>query len=155
MSSLLHALRRKQVVNQPNGPATAFATTHHSPASTRHRWVWIAVLLALGLGAGGHYAWQQLSHQPIEQKVEVKTVIKPDFIRVEPKALTTRPLPLPPVELPAPALVEPEPEPMPRPAPTRQAAPAKPRASQPKPPNVIRYKPSLAEQVQQAWQELP
>ncbi|WP_279464532.1 GspB family T2SS assembly factor variant ExeB [Aeromonas veronii] len=95
MSTLLKALRRAQ---QPqlsaHIPAMGLPMPQEEERSPR-RIGWLLVPLALLLGAGANYGWHLLHLRPIEEKVEVKEVITPPFVRVEPKAMVTRPLPPP------------------------------------------------------------
>ena len=51
-----------------------------------------------GDGAAANYGWHLLNNRPIEKTVEVKEVVTPPFVRVEPKPMITRPLPPPPPE---------------------------------------------------------
>ncbi|MFM5401587.1 type II secretion system assembly factor GspB [Aeromonas sp. 600724] len=102
MSTLLKALHRAQ---QPQiyipamGLAIPSKETRPSPRLT-----WLFALLALLLGAGANYGWHLLHLRPIEERIEVKKVITPPFVRVEPKAMVTRPLPPP---LPEPTVQQP------------------------------------------------
>ncbi|WP_421283442.1 GspB family T2SS assembly factor variant ExeB [Aeromonas veronii] len=95
MSTLLKALRRAQ---QPqlsaHIPAMGLPMPREEKRSPR-RIGWLLAPLALLLGAGANYGWHLLHLRPIEEKVEVKEVITPPFVRVEPKAMVTRPLPPP------------------------------------------------------------
>lgn len=95
MSTLLKALRRAE---QPAIPAHIPAMGLPLPREEeRHprRIGWLLAPLALLLGAGANYGWHLLHNRPIEEKVEVKEVVRPPFVRVEPKAMSTRPLPPP------------------------------------------------------------
>ncbi|WP_439844773.1 type II secretion system assembly factor GspB [Aeromonas veronii] len=95
MSTLLKALRRAQ---QPqlsaHIPAMGLLMPREEERSAR-RIGWLLAPLALLLGAGANYGWHLIHLRPIEEKVEVKEVITPPFVRVEPKAMVTRPLPPP------------------------------------------------------------
>lgn len=95
MSTLLKALRRAQ---QPqlsaHIPAMGLSMPREEERNPR-RIGWLLAPLALLLGAGANYGWHLLHLRPIEEKVEVKEVITPPFVRVEPKAMVTRPLPPP------------------------------------------------------------
>ena len=95
MSTLLKALRRAQ---QPqlsaHIPAMGLPMPWEEERSPR-RIGWLLAPLALLLGAGANYGWHLIHLRPIEEKVEVKKVITPPFVRVEPKAMVTRPLPTP------------------------------------------------------------
>lgn len=104
MSTLLKALRRAE---QPAIPAHIPAMGLPLPREEeRHprRIGWLLAPLALLLGAGANYGWHLLHNRPIEEKVEVKEVVRPPFVRVEPKAMITRPLPPP---LPEPVVQQP------------------------------------------------
>ncbi|HHQ4738274.1 GspB family T2SS assembly factor variant ExeB [Aeromonas veronii] len=95
MSTLLKALRRAQ---QPqlsaHIPAMGLSMPREEERNPR-RIGWLLAPLALLLGAGANYGWHLIHLRPIEEKVEVKEVITPPFVRVEPKAMVTRPLPPP------------------------------------------------------------
>ena len=95
MSTLLKALRRAQ---QPqlsaHIPAMGLPMPREEERSPR-RIGWLLAPLALLLGASANYGWHLIHLRPIEEKVEVKEVITPPFVRVEPKAMVTRPLPPP------------------------------------------------------------
>ncbi|EKP0309565.1 type II secretion system assembly factor GspB [Aeromonas veronii] len=95
MSTLLNALRRAQ---QPQCsthiPAMGLPMPREEARSSR-RIGWLLAPLALLLGAGANYGWHLIHLRPIEEKVEVKEVITPPFVRVEPRAMVTRPLPPP------------------------------------------------------------
>ncbi|MCF3097628.1 general secretion pathway protein GspB, partial [Aeromonas australiensis] len=97
MSTLLKALHRAQ---QPqlstHIPAMGLPMPREEERS-RRRIGWLLAPLALLLGAGANYGWHLIHLRPIEEKVEVKEVITPPFVRVEPKAMVTRPLPPPPL----------------------------------------------------------
>ena len=63
------------------------------------RWIWwLLAPLALVMGAAANYGWHLLNNRPIEKMVEVKEVVTPPFVRVEPRPMITRPLPPPPPE---------------------------------------------------------
>ena len=95
MSTLLKALRRAQ---QPqlsaHSPAMGLPMPREEERSPR-RIGWLLAPLALLLGASANYGWHLIHLRPIEEKVEVKEVITPPFVRVEPKAMVTRLLPPP------------------------------------------------------------
>lgn len=106
MSTLLKALRR---ADQPQ-------FTHHMPLmglpvsqeeEPDRRWIWwVLAPLALIMGAAANYGWHLYHLKPIEQQIEVKEVVTPPFVRVEPRPMITRPLPPPlpePVVQPKPA----------------------------------------------------
>ena len=60
------------------------------------RWIWWALVpLALVMGAAANYGWHLYHLKPVEQQVEVKEVVTPPFVRVEPRPMITRPLPPP------------------------------------------------------------
>jgi general secretion pathway protein B len=104
MSTLLKALRRAQ---QPqlsaHIPAMGLPMPREEERSPRRIGLLLAPL-ALLLGAGANYGWHLLHNRPLEEKVEVKEVITPPFVRVEPKVMVTRPLPPP---LPEPVVPQP------------------------------------------------
>ncbi|MBW3804697.1 type II secretion system assembly factor GspB [Aeromonas jandaei] len=131
MSTLLKALHRAQQP-QPQTciPAMGLAMPREE-ARTSRRLVWLLAPLALLLGAGANYGWHLIHLRPIEEKVEVKEVVTPPFVRVEPKAMVTRPLPPP---LPEPLVQQP-----------KVAATSNPTAS----------RPTLAEQLMRALNETP
>ncbi|QNF14209.1 general secretion pathway protein GspB [Aeromonas jandaei] len=130
MSTLLKALHRAQQP-QPQTciPAMGLAMPREE-ARTSRRLVWLLAPLALLLGAGANYGWHLIHLRPIEEKVEVKEVVTPPFVRVEPKAMVTRPLPPP---LPEPVVQQP------------RTATSNPAAS----------RPTLAEQLMRALNETP
>lgn len=132
MSTLLKALRRAQQpslsVHIPAMGLPMPRDEEHSPRRTG----WLLAPLALLLGAGANYGWHLLHLRPIEEKVEVKEVITPPFVRVEPKAMVTRPLPPP---LPEPVVQQPK----------VAVATSNPEAS----------RPTLAEQLIRALNETP
>ncbi|MGL6624391.1 MULTISPECIES: GspB family T2SS assembly factor variant ExeB [Aeromonas] len=132
MSTLLKALHRAQQP-QPQTciPAMGLAMPREE-ARTSRRLVWLLAPLALLLGAGANYGWHLIHLRPIEEKVEVKEVVTPPFVRVEPKAMVTRPLPPP---LPEPVVQQPR----------VAAATSNPAAS----------RPTLAEQLMRALNETP
>ncbi|MGL4766439.1 GspB family T2SS assembly factor variant ExeB [Aeromonas jandaei] len=131
MSTLLKALHRAQQP-QPQTciPAMGLAMPREE-ARTSRRLVWLLAPLALLLGAGANYGWHLIHLRPIEEKVEVKEVVTPPFVRVEPKAMVTRPLPPP---LPEPVVQQP-----------KVATTSNPAAS----------RPTLAEQLMRALNETP
>lgn len=131
MSTLLKALHRAQQP-QPQTciPAMGLAMPREE-AQTSRRLVWLLTPLALLLGAGANYGWHLIHLRPIEEKVEVKEVVTPPFVRVEPKAMVTRPLPPP---LPEPVVQQP-----------KVATTSNPAAS----------RPTLAEQLMRALNETP
>ena len=88
--------------------------------------------LALVMGAAANYGWHLLNNRPIEKTVEVKEVVTPPFVRVEPRPMITRPLPPPP------------PEPVVIPKTDAQAAPAPADSSQ-----------GLAERIMNALNSTP
>ncbi|WP_421237276.1 GspB family T2SS assembly factor variant ExeB [Aeromonas jandaei] len=132
MSTLLKALHRAQQP-QPQTciPAMGLAMPREE-ARTSRRLVWLLAPLALLLGAGANYGWHLIHLRPIEEKVEVKEVVTPPFVRVEPKAMVTRPLPPP---LPEPVVQQPR----------VATATSNPAAS----------RPTLAEQLMRALNETP
>ncbi|MGY3914133.1 GspB family T2SS assembly factor variant ExeB [Aeromonas australiensis] len=134
MSTLLKALHRAQ---QPqlstHIPAMGLPMPREEERS-RRRIGWLLAPLALLLGAGANYGWHLIHLRPIEEKVEVKEVITPPFVRVEPKAMVTRPLP----------------PPLPEPVVQPRAVARNEGASQGNPPTL-----SLAEQLMRALNETP
>ena len=134
MSTLLKALHRAQQPQQSAHIPAMGLPMPREEARTSRRIGWLLAPLALLLGAGANYGWHLIHLRPIEEKVEVKEVITPPFVRVEPKAMVTRPLP-PPL---------PEPVVQPR-AVTRNKG-----ANQGNPPAL-----SLAEQLMRALNETP
>lgn len=95
MSTLLKALRRAQQPHPtPLIPAMGLAIPREEERQSR-RIGWLLAPLALLLGAGANYGWHLLHLSPLEEQVEVKEVIPSPFVRVEPKAMVTRPLPPP------------------------------------------------------------
>lgn len=132
MSTLLNALRRAQQPSQQSHiPAMGLAIAREEAQPAR-RVGWLLAPLALLLGAGANYGWHLIHLRPIEEKVEVKEVIASPFVRVEPKAMVTRPLPPP---LPEPVVQQPR----------VAAAASNPAAS----------RPTLAEQLMRALNETP
>lgn len=111
MSTLLKALRR---ADQPqlttHMPLMGLPVGQEEEPSRRWIW-WLLAPLALVMGAGANYGWHLYHLKPIEQQIEVKEVVTPPFVRVEPRPMITRPLP-PPL---------PEPVVAPRPAPQASA----------------------------------
>lgn len=103
MSTLLKALQRAQQPPQAHIPGMGLAIARDE-ARTPRRIGWLLVPLALLLGAAANYGWHLLHNRPIEKRVEVKQIVPPPFVRVEPRALVTRPLPPP---LPAPVVKQP------------------------------------------------
>jgi general secretion pathway protein B len=102
MSTLLKALRRAdQPQFTPHMPLMGLSVSREEEPNRRWIW-WLLAPLALLMGAGANYGWHLLNLKPIEQQVEVKEVIKPPFVRVEPKPMITRPLPPP---LPEPVVI--------------------------------------------------
>ncbi|QPR54981.1 GspB family T2SS assembly factor variant ExeB [Aeromonas allosaccharophila] len=134
MSTLLKALHRAQQPQQSAHIPAMGLPMPREEARTSRRIGWLLAPLALLLGAGANYGWHLIHLRPIEEKVEVKEVITPPFVRVEPRAMVTRPLP-PPL---------PEPVVQPR-AVTRNEG-----TSQGNPPAL-----SLAEQLMRALNETP
>ena len=57
-------------------------------------WV-VGLPLCLLMGAAANYGWHLYHLKPIEQQIEVKEVVTPPFVRVEPRSMVTRPLPPP------------------------------------------------------------
>lgn len=134
MSTLLKALHRAQQPQQSAHIPAMGLPMPREEARTSRRIGWLLAPLALLLGAGANYGWHLIHLRPIEEKVEVKEVITPPFVRVEPRAMVTRPLPAP----------LPEPVVQPRAVARNEAA------SQGNPPAL-----SLAEQLMRALNETP
>jgi len=98
MSTLLKALRRAdQPQFPPHIPAMGLPVSQEEEQPRGWIW-WLLALLALVMGAAANYGWHLLNNRPIEKTVEVKEVVTPPFVRVEPKPMITRPLPPPPPE---------------------------------------------------------
>lgn len=110
MSTLLKALRRAdQSQFTPHMPLMGLPVSQEEEPDRRWIW-WLLAPLALVMGAGANYGWHLYHLKPIEQQIEVKEVVTPPFVRVEPKPMITRPLPPP---LPEP-VVQPKAAPAPR-----------------------------------------
>ncbi|MFM5816009.1 GspB family T2SS assembly factor variant ExeB [Aeromonas dhakensis] len=113
MSTLLKALRRAdQPQFTPHIPAMGLPVSQDEEQPRRWIW-WLLAPLALVMGAAANYGWHLLNNRPIEKTVEVKEVVTPPFVRVEPKPMITRPLPPPPPE----PVVTPKADAQPAPAP--------------------------------------
>ena len=134
MSTLLKALHRAQQPQQSAHIPAMGLPMPREEARTSRRIGWLLAPLALLLGAGANYGWHLIHLRPIEEKVEVKEVITPPFVRVEPKAMVTRPLP----------------PPLPEPVVQPRAVARNESASQGNPPAL-----SLAEQLMRALNETP
>ena len=110
MSTLLKALRRAdQPQFTPHMPLMGLPVSQEEEPNRRWIW-WLLAPLALIMGAGANYGWHLYHLRPIEQQIEVKEVVTPPFVRVEPKPMITRPLPPPlpePVVQPKPAAAAP------------------------------------------------
>ncbi|WP_219591385.1 GspB family T2SS assembly factor variant ExeB [Aeromonas salmonicida] len=95
MSTLLKALRR---ADQPQFtshiPAMGLPVTQEEEQNRRWIW-WLLAPFALLMGAGANYGWHLLNNRPIEKTIEVKEVVTPPFVRIEPRPMITRPLPPP------------------------------------------------------------
>ncbi|MGY3858110.1 MULTISPECIES: GspB family T2SS assembly factor variant ExeB [Aeromonas] len=110
MSTLLKALRRAdQPQFTPHMPLMGLPVSQDEEPNRRWIW-WLLAPLALVMGAGANYGWHLYHLKPIEQQIEVKEVVTPPFVRVEPKPMITRPLPPP---LPEP-VVQPKAAPAPK-----------------------------------------
>lgn len=110
MSTLLKALRRAdQPQFTPHMPLMGLPVSQEEEPN--HRWIWwLLAPLALIMGAAANYGWHLYHLKPIEQQIEVKEVVTPPFVRVEPRPMITRPLPPPlpePVVQPKPAAAAP------------------------------------------------
>ena len=134
MSTLLKALHRAQQPQQSAHIPAMGLPMPREEARTSRRIGWLLAPLALLLGAGANYGWHLIHLRPIEEKVEVKEVITPPFVRVEPKAMVTRPLP----------------PPLPEPVVQPRAVARNEGASQGNTPSL-----SLAEQLMKALNETP
>ncbi|MGY3949355.1 general secretion pathway protein GspB [Aeromonas allosaccharophila] len=134
MSTLLKALHRAQQPQQSAHIPAMGLPMPREEARTSRRIGWLLAPLALLLGAGANYGWHLIHLRPIEEKVEIKEVITPPFVRVEPRAMVTRPLP----------------PPLPEPVVQPRAVARNEGASQGNPPDL-----SLAEQLMRALNETP
>ena len=134
MSTLLKALHRAQQPQQSAHIPAMGLPMPREEARTSRRIGWLLAPLALLLGAGANYGWHLIHLRPIEEKVEIKEVITPPFVRVEPRAMVTRPLP----------------PPLPEPVVQPRAVARNEEASQGNPPAL-----SLAEQLMRALNETP
>lgn len=106
MSTLLKALRRADTPQHaPYIPAMGLPVSREEEPNRAWIW-WLLAPLAIAMGAAANYGWHLLHNRPIEEQVEVKEIVTAPFMRVEPEAMITRPLPPPlpePVILPKPA----------------------------------------------------
>ncbi|WOE65498.1 type II secretion system assembly factor GspB [Aeromonas allosaccharophila] len=134
MSTLLKALHRAQQPQQSAHIPAMGLPMPREEARTSRRIGWLLAPLALLLGAGANYGWHLIHLRPIEEKVEIKEVITPPFVRVEPRAMVTRPLPAP----------------LPEPVVQPRAVARNEGANQGNPPAL-----SLAEQLMRALNETP
>ncbi|MNJ33954.1 hypothetical protein D3C77_286470 [compost metagenome] len=95
MSTLLKALRRAdQSQFTPHMPLMGLPVGQEEEPNRRWIW-WLLAPLALIMGAAANYGWHLYHLKPIEQQIEVKEVVTPPFVRVEPRPMITRPLPPP------------------------------------------------------------
>lgn len=95
MSTLLKALRRAdQSQFTPHMPLMGLPVSQEEEPGRRWIW-WLLVPLALLMGAAANYGWHLYHLKPLEQQIEVKEVVTPPFVRVEPRSMVTRPLPPP------------------------------------------------------------
>lgn len=134
MSTLLKALRRAdQSQFTPHMPLMGLPVSQEEEPGRRWIW-WLLAPLALLMGAAANYGWHLYHLKPLEQQIEVKEVVTPPFVRVEPRSMVTRPLP-PPL---------PEPVVQPRPVAAAPAAATAGNASQ-----------SLAERIMMALNNTP
>lgn len=105
MSTLLKALRRADAPQHaPYIPAMGLPVSREEEPNRAWIW-WLLAPLAIAMGAAANYGWHLLHNRPIEEQVEVKEIVTAPFMRVEPEAMITRPLPPPlpePVILPKP-----------------------------------------------------
>ena len=134
MSTLLKALRRAdQSQFTPHMPLMGLPVSQEEEPGRRWIW-WLLAPLALLMGAAANYGWHLYHLKPLEQQIEVKEVVTPPFVRVEPRSMVTRPLP-PPL---------PEPVVQPRPVAAAPAAATAGNAPQ-----------SLAERIMMALNNTP
>lgn len=102
MSTLLKALRRADAPQHaPYIPAMGLPVSREEEPNRAWIW-WLLAPLAIAMGAAANYGWHLLHNRPIEEQVEVKEIVTAPFMRVEPEAMITRPLPPP---LPAPVIL--------------------------------------------------
>ena len=95
MSTLLKALRRAdQPQFTPYMPLMGLPVSQEEEPDRRWIW-WLLAPLALIMGAAANYGWHLYHLKPLEQQIEVKEVVTPPFVRVEPRSMVTRPLPPP------------------------------------------------------------
>lgn len=95
MSTLLKALRRAdQSQFTPHMPLMGLPVSQEEEPGRRWIW-WLLAPLALLMGAAANYGWHLYHLKPLEQQIEVKEVVTPPFVRVEPRSMVTRPLPPP------------------------------------------------------------
>ena len=95
MSTLLKALRRAdQSQFTPHMPLMGLPVSQEEEPGRRWIW-WLLAPLALLMGAATNYGWHLYHLKPLEQQIEVKEVVTPPFVRVEPRSMVTRPLPPP------------------------------------------------------------
>ena len=95
MSTLLKALRRAdQSQFTPHMPLMGLPVSQEEEPGRRWIW-WLLAPLALLMGAAANYGWHLYHLKPLEQQIEVKEVVTPPFVRVEPRPMITRPLPPP------------------------------------------------------------
>ncbi|MBS4638603.1 GspB family T2SS assembly factor variant ExeB [Aeromonas media] len=95
MSTLLKALRRAdQSQFTPHMPLMGLPVSQEEEPGRRWIW-WLLTPLALLMGAAANYGWHLYHLKPLEQQIEVKEVVTPPFVRVEPRSMVTRPLPPP------------------------------------------------------------
>ena len=98
MSTLLKALRRAdQSQFTPHMPLMGLPVSQEEEPGRRWIW-WLLAPLALLMGAATNYGWHLYHLKPLEQQIEVKEVVTPPFVRVDPSSLVTRRLPPPPRE---------------------------------------------------------
>ena len=134
MSTLLKALRRAdQSQFTPHMPLMGLPVSQEEEPGRRWIW-WLLAPLALLMGAATNYGWHLYHLKPLEQQIEVKEVVTPPFVRVEPRSMVTRPLP-PPL-----------PEPVVQPRPVAAAPAAETAGNAPQ---------SLAERIMMALNNTP
>ncbi|MGE6170921.1 GspB family T2SS assembly factor variant ExeB, partial [Aeromonas media] len=89
MSTLLKALRRAdQSQFTPHMPLMGLPVSQEEEPGRRWIW-WLLAPLALLMGAAANYGWHLYHLKPLEQQIEVKEVVTPPFVRVEPRSMVT------------------------------------------------------------------
>ncbi|MGL4351154.1 MAG: type II secretion system assembly factor GspB [Plesiomonas shigelloides] len=93
MSTLLRALIRAQQPYQAQYITGMGLPTPWLEQKNFCHVSWLLAPLALLLGAATNYGWHLIHLHPIKEEVEVKKIITPAFVRIEPVPRITRPLP--------------------------------------------------------------